>query len=165
MGFGELCWIHLGARCKTRSNILGPDWGQDRSNLKRTKCIPEASSSSTNRKSQSESSTENVVPTNRLRQKTTESEIRGSQASSSTGDNPLPVPLSNEQPLLSVPGHDDPSREWMRYLGTIGMLAPQQDQDFSGFLRAMLAPFRGQVRLSYVSPRYIQKQREDINLC
>ena len=24
----ELCWAHLGVKCKDRSNILGPDWGQ-----------------------------------------------------------------------------------------------------------------------------------------
>ena len=28
MGFGELCFIHLGVKCKDRSNILGPDRGQ-----------------------------------------------------------------------------------------------------------------------------------------
>ena len=28
MGFGELCFIHLGVKCKDRSNILGPDWGK-----------------------------------------------------------------------------------------------------------------------------------------
>ena len=28
VGFGELCFIHLGVRCKDGSNILGPDWGQ-----------------------------------------------------------------------------------------------------------------------------------------
>ena len=28
VGFGELCFIHLGVTCKDGSNILGPDWGQ-----------------------------------------------------------------------------------------------------------------------------------------
>ena len=28
MGFGELCFIHLGVKCKDGSNILGPGWGQ-----------------------------------------------------------------------------------------------------------------------------------------
>ena len=26
MGFGELCWTHLGVKCKDRSNILGQVW-------------------------------------------------------------------------------------------------------------------------------------------
>ena len=28
MGFDKLCCIHFGVKCKDRSNILGPDWGQ-----------------------------------------------------------------------------------------------------------------------------------------
>ena len=26
--FGELCWMHFGIKYKDQSNILGPDWGQ-----------------------------------------------------------------------------------------------------------------------------------------
>ena len=97
--------------------VCGKNWKwKDRLNLKRTKCIPpEPSSSSTTRKSQSDLHT--VVPTNRLRQKTTENEIRRCQASSSTGRNPDPGPLSNEQSLLRVPGHADSSREWRAGVG------------------------------------------------
>ena len=28
LGFGELCFIHVGVKCKDQSNILGPHWGQ-----------------------------------------------------------------------------------------------------------------------------------------